>query len=73
MSPSIWAAFRPAFIAKAYQDLIDYLGYDESIQILDPVQQLVVPSERVLELFHVDMRYVTAHGPDSFPGRHRAE
>jgi uroporphyrinogen decarboxylase len=48
--------------------LIDYLGYDETPQILDPVQQIVAPSERVLELFHVDVRYVTAHGPDSFQG-----
>ena len=27
-----------------------------------------MPSERLLEKFHVDFRYVTAHGPDSFTG-----
>jgi uroporphyrinogen decarboxylase len=60
--------FQTGIHRKAYQDLIDYLGYDETPQILDPVQQIVAPSERVLELFHVDVRYVTAHGPDSFQG-----
>jgi uroporphyrinogen decarboxylase len=60
--------FQTGIHRKAYEDLIDYLGYDETLQILDPVQQLVVPSERVLELFHVDVRYVTAKGADSFQG-----
>jgi uroporphyrinogen decarboxylase len=36
--------------------------------ILDPVQQLARPSEAVLERFHVDTRYVLAHGPDGFDG-----
>jgi uroporphyrinogen decarboxylase len=60
--------FQTGIHRQAYQDLIDYLGYDETPEILDPVQQIVVPSEKVLELFHVDVRYVTAHGPDSFQG-----
>jgi len=60
--------FQTGIHRRAYEDLIDYLGYDETPQILDPVQQIVVPSEKVLELFHVDVRYVTAHGPDSFEG-----
>ena len=60
--------FQTGIHRKAYEDLIAYLGYDETPQILDPVQQIVVPSEQVLELFHVDVRYVTAHGPDSFQG-----
>ena len=33
-----------------------------------PVQQLARPSEEVLERFHVDTRYLGAHGPESFPG-----
>jgi uroporphyrinogen decarboxylase len=36
--------------------------------ILDPVQQLARPCEEVLERFHVDVRYVCAHAPDSFKG-----
>jgi uroporphyrinogen decarboxylase len=60
--------FQTGIHRQAYQDLIDHLGYDETPQILDPVQQIVAPSEKVLELFHVDVRYVTARGPDSFQG-----
>lgn len=60
--------FQTGIHRQAYQELIDYLGFDETLQMLDPVQQIVAPSERVLELFHVDVRYVTAHGPASFTG-----
>ena len=60
--------FQTGIHRVAYQQLIDNLGYDEMLEIRDPVQQIVVPSERVLELFHVDVRYVTAHGPDGFQG-----
>jgi len=60
--------FQTGIHRKAYEDLIDYLGFDEMPEILDPVQQIVAPSERVLELFHVDIRYITAHAPDSFKG-----
>jgi uroporphyrinogen decarboxylase len=60
--------FQTGIHRVAYQALLDYLGWDEPIQILDPVQGLAVPSERLLEKFHVDFRYVTAHGPDSFVG-----
>jgi uroporphyrinogen decarboxylase len=60
--------FQTGIHARAYQDLIEHLGFREEIQILDPVQNLAVPSEQVLEKFHVDIRYITAHGPDSFHG-----
>ena len=60
--------FQTGIHRQAYQDLIDYLGFSETVDLLDPVQQLAVPSERVLEKFHMDIRYVTAHGPDSFKG-----
>jgi len=66
--PIDFGGFQTGIHRQAYQDLIDYLGYDETPQILDPVQQIVAPSEKVLELFHVDVRYITAHGPDSFRG-----
>jgi uroporphyrinogen decarboxylase len=36
--------------------------------MLDPVQQIVKPSETILQKFHVDTRYITSHGPDSFKG-----
>ncbi len=58
--------FQTGIHQKAYAQLIRHLGFDEAPVMLDPVQQLVVPSEQVLERLHVDIRYVTAHGPDSF-------
>jgi uroporphyrinogen decarboxylase len=61
-------AFQTGIHKQAYKDLLRYLGWQETIQTLDPVQQLAVPSERVLKKFHVDIRYVMAHGPDSFQG-----
>jgi uroporphyrinogen decarboxylase len=58
--------FQTGIHLRAYQALIDYLGFEEQpLPVLDPVQQLAVPSEQVLERFHVDIRYVTAHAPDS--------
>ena len=60
--------FQSGIHKRAYEALINHLGLDEEIQILDPVQQLAIPSEAVLEKFHVDIRYITAHGPDSFQG-----
>jgi len=52
----------------AYRKLIDRLGLDEEIVIMDLVQQLAQPSERVLERLHVDTRYVAAGGAKSFTG-----
>lgn len=60
--------FQTGIHKKAYEALIEYLGLDEEIVILDPVQQLAKPSDAVLERFHIDTRYVCAHGPDSFKG-----
>jgi uroporphyrinogen decarboxylase len=60
--------FQTGIHRKAYEALIDYLGYTETPVTLDPVQQLVTPSERVLERFHVDVRYVRAGAPAGFRG-----
>ena len=60
--------FQTGIHRNAYQSLITHLGMEETIQVLDPVQGLAVPSEEVLEKFHADVRYITAHGPDSFQG-----
>jgi len=60
--------FQSGIHKKAYIPLLDYLGIEDEIKMLDPVQQLVVPCEEILERFHVDVRYVCAHGPDSFTG-----
>jgi uroporphyrinogen decarboxylase len=53
----------------AYQKLIDFLGLDEEIVIMDLVQQLAKPSEAVLERLRVDTRYVWAQGAASFKGQ----
>ena len=60
--------FQSGIHKKAYMDLLSYLGKDEEIVMLDPVQQLVRPSEEILELLKVDARYVTAKGPRGFDG-----
>ena len=60
--------FQTGIHKKAYIELLDYLGIDDEPTIMDPVQQLAGPCEELLERFHVDIRYVCAHGPDSFEG-----
>jgi len=60
--------FQTGIHRKAYTDLLDHLGIEADVTIMDPVHQLARPCEEVLKRFHVDIRYVFAHGPDSFPG-----
>jgi uroporphyrinogen decarboxylase len=60
--------FQTGIHKKAYIELLDYLGIDDELTIMDPVQQLARPCEELLERFHVDIRYVCAHGPESFEG-----
>lgn len=60
--------FQTGIHKGAYIELLDYLGIDDELTILDPVQQLAKPCEELLRRFHVDIRYVCAHGPDSFKG-----
>ncbi|MCK5463633.1 MAG: hypothetical protein KAI95_11480, partial [Bacteroidales bacterium] len=60
--------FQTGIHKKAYLELLKYLKRDEEIHMLDPVQQLVRPSEDILQLFHVDFRYVTSRGPKDFDG-----
>jgi uroporphyrinogen decarboxylase len=60
--------FQTGIHRKAYEALLRYLGMKEEICILDPVQQLAKPSEEILRRFHIDTRYIGAHGPDGFAG-----
>jgi len=60
--------FQSGIHKKAYMDLLSYLEKEEEIVMLDPVQQLVRPSEEILALLKVDIRYVCAKGPDAFDG-----
>ena len=44
---------------KAYKNLLDYLNIaDNNVRYYDFVQQLVVPSEEVLNRFNIDTRYI---------------
>jgi uroporphyrinogen decarboxylase len=49
---------------NAYRKLARHLGIADGVEIMDAVQQLARPSERLLERLHVDTRYVAA-GPAS--------
>ena len=60
--------FQTGIHRIAYEKLISHLGIEDEVTIMDPVQQLAKPCEELLERFHVDIRYITAHGPDSFKG-----
>jgi len=61
--------FQTGIHKRAYAELLAHLGIPDEITIFDPVQQLAKPCEEVLERFNVDIRYVCAHGPDSFTGK----
>ncbi|MFH1924078.1 MAG: uroporphyrinogen decarboxylase family protein [Planctomycetota bacterium] len=52
----------------AYQALLEHLGTDEELEIMDAVQQLARPSEAVLKRLHVDTRYVAAKAASDFEG-----
>jgi uroporphyrinogen decarboxylase len=60
--------FQTGIHRLAYAELIRHLDIRDDITIMDAVQQLAKPCEQVLQRFHVDTRYVVAHGPDSWKG-----
>ncbi len=66
--PIDFGGFQTGIHRRAYEALTKHLGLQEEISILDAVQQLAKPSEAVLERFHVDTRYILAHGPEGFDG-----
>ncbi len=49
---------------NAYLSLIEHLGIQDELTIMDAGQQLAEPCEALLERFHVDTRYIGA-GPGS--------
>jgi uroporphyrinogen decarboxylase len=60
--------FQTGIHRSVYEQLIEHLGFQDEVTIMDPVQQLARPCEALLERFHADVRYVVAHGPDGFAG-----
>ncbi len=67
--PIDMGGFQTGIHRLAYQDLLAHLGLEDEVRILDPVQQLVVPCDAVLERLHVDTRYLVAHGPQGFESK----
>jgi uroporphyrinogen decarboxylase len=65
--------FQTGIHLQAYRALTDYFGKPEEPAVLDPVQQLAVPSEAILNRFHVDIRYITAKAADEFDGAIRRQ
>jgi uroporphyrinogen decarboxylase len=53
---------------NAYRNLLQHLGIADELTIMDAVQQLARPCERVLERFHVDTRYVAAGAAANWKG-----
>jgi uroporphyrinogen decarboxylase len=53
---------------NAYITLLDHLGIQDEVQIMDAVQQLATPCEAVLERLRVDTRYVAAGAAADFKG-----
>ena len=52
----------------AYQKLIEHLGIQDELTIMDAVQQLARPCEAVLQRFHVDTRYISAGAAGDWQG-----
>lgn len=52
----------------AYQALLEFLGIEDELVIMDPVQQLAKPCEAVLERLRVDTRYIAAGAAADFKG-----
>ena len=52
----------------AYESLLQRLGWQEEIEIMDAVQQLARPSEAVLQRLKVDTRYIQAGAAADFCG-----
>jgi uroporphyrinogen decarboxylase len=52
----------------AYQALLEHLGIDDELTIMDAVQQLARPCEAVLERLRVDTRYIAAGAASDFKG-----
>ena len=60
--------FQTGIHRLPYLALLEHLGIQDDVTILDPVQQLAKPCEAVLERLHVDTRYLVAGAPESFKG-----
>lgn len=71
--PIDWGGFQTGIHKNAYVALLDHVGITDEVTMLDPVQQLAAPCEEILTRFHIDTRYVVAHGPEGFDGSIKKE
>lgn len=53
---------------NAYLELVQRLGINDEITIMDAVQQLASPCEELLQSFHVDTRYISAGAASTWKG-----
>ncbi|MEJ2647383.1 MAG: uroporphyrinogen decarboxylase family protein [Sedimentisphaerales bacterium] len=58
--PIDFGGFQSGIHKKAYLTLINYLGIEDELNFLDPIQQLARPCEQLLERFRADIRYISA-------------
>ena len=58
--PIDFGGFQSGIHIKAYLKLINHLGIEDDLKILDPIQQLARPCEELLKRFHTDIRYITS-------------
>ena len=61
--PIDFGGFQSGIHKKAYIKLINYLGIEDNVKIIDPTQQLAEPCEELLQRFHADIRYVCLKEP----------
>jgi uroporphyrinogen decarboxylase len=61
--PIDFGGFLSGIHQKAYIKLINYLGITDDLKILDPIQQIAVPCEELLQRFHADIRYISLAEP----------
>jgi len=52
----------------AYEAVLQHLGINDETVIMDAVQQLARPCEKLLERFHVDTRYIAAGAASDWKG-----
>jgi len=55
----------------AYRALVDHLGIEDDVRIMDAVQQLAEPCEALLQRLRVDTRYIAAGAATGFDGEVR--
>lgn len=65
--PIDWGMVTVSGVTKtAYENLLKHLGLEEEPVMSDPVQRLVIPSEKVLDMMGVDTRVIWANPGEGY-------